>query len=58
MGKPADVERPVILAEYFLKEAPKSPKGDFKPKISRCLAPFRGLGAQLRFKEAPKPIKT
>jgi len=32
MGKPADGERPVILAEYSLKEAPKSPKGDFKDK--------------------------
>jgi hypothetical protein len=26
------VERPVILAEYSLKEAPKSPKGDLKTK--------------------------
>jgi hypothetical protein len=36
MGKPAEVERPVILAEYSLKEAPKSPKGDF---LSRSHAP-------------------
>jgi hypothetical protein len=30
MGKPVGVERLVILAEYSLKEAPKSPKGDLK----------------------------
>jgi hypothetical protein len=28
--------------------APKSPKGDLKDKNLLCLAPFRGLGAQLK----------
>jgi tetratricopeptide (TPR) repeat protein len=31
-----------------LKPAPKSPKGDLKDKNLLCLAPFRGLGAQLK----------
>jgi len=40
-------ESPKVFCHLF-NCAPKSPEGDLKDKNLLCLAPFRGLGAQLK----------